>query len=205
VLFVCTGNQCRSPMAEALLRSKLPPACGIEVDSAGTIGDGTPPPDNAVKVMEDAGLDISERPSRPLDPRTLEAADLVVTMSRQHLVDVVTTHPPVLERAFTFADLLDRAATAGPRRPDETVAAWARRLSAGRTTVSILQLPSAADIEDPIGGGIGVFEQTRILLDRLTSDLAALLTGEPGGAGEAGEAEGAGGIMRRRRPWWRSG
>ena len=199
MLFVCTGNQCRSPMAEALLRSKLPVACGIEVDSAGTIGDGTPPPDNAVKVMEEAGLDISGRPSRPLNRGALEAADLVVTMSRQHLVDVVTAHPPVLERAFTLADLLDRAATAGPRGSDETVAAWARRLSAGRTTVSILQLPSAADIEDPIGGGIGVFEQTRVLLDRMTSDLAALLTGGTGGA------EGAGRIIRRRRPWWRSG
>ena len=180
VLFVCTGNQCRSPMAEALLRSKLPPGCGLTVTSAGTAGDGTPPPDQAVRVMADYGLDIAGRPSRPLDEAAVAEADLIVTMARDHLLAVATTHPPALGRAFTLVDLLHRAGQAGGPLATESLAQWAGRMSAGRTSQTILTSPSGDDIADPMGGEARDYERTARLLDRLTSELAEVLCGPPG-------------------------
>ncbi len=175
VLFVCTGNQCRSPMAEALLRAKLPEDSRIQVASAGTIGNGTPPPDHAVRLMAERGLDIEDRPSRPLDHEMLEEADLVVAMARQHLVEVGAMAPAALERSFTLTDLLDRAGQASGRGPEESVSHWARRMSAGRTPASILSLPSSGDIPDPIGGTRRDFEDCLLLLDRYTTQLASYL------------------------------
>jgi len=190
-------------MAEAMLRSKLPGGSGIEVASAGTVGDGTPPPELAVQVMDEIGLDIAGRPSRLLDPDILSSAALVVVMTRQHLVEVATIHPSSLERAFTLADLVDRAGRAGGRTEGETVETWARRMSGGRTRASILQLPSRFDIPDPMGRERGEFERTRDLLDRLTSDLAAFLTGSGPPPREAPHPVAAPPLRQRLRPWTR--
>ena len=66
VLFICTGNVCRSPMAEELLRSQLNGDRNIEVSSAG-IGavNGQPPSSYAIEVMKEKGLDISRLRSQP--------------------------------------------------------------------------------------------------------------------------------------------
>lgn len=162
-------------MAEAFLRSRLDPGCDVEVASAGTAGDGTPPPRFAVEVMAGRGIDIAGRPSRPLGVRDLASSDLVVAMARRHLVEAATLHPPVWDLAFTITDLLDRAGSAGGRGPAETLSAWARRMSAGRSRSSVFAAGSTGDIADPIGGSLREFEQVRDVLDDLTSRLAPYL------------------------------
>lgn len=155
------------------MRSKLPVGSGITVASVGTAGDGTPPPDQAVRVMDERGLDIDGRPSRPVEVPVLEGADLVVTMARQHLVDVGAMCPSALDRSFTLMDLLDRARQAGGRGPRETLAQWARRMSAGRAPASVLSLPSSGDVPDPIGRPLREFEVCLATLDRATSELVS--------------------------------
>ncbi len=164
VLFVCTANQCRSPMAEALLRQRLGAGSAISVTSAGFLEDGYPCPTEVLEVMDQVGLDLSGHRSRQLDAATVSESSLIVTMGRQHLIDLVVRYPDAWQRAFTVSELLDRAGAAGGRTPDETLEDWATRLSWGRQRSDLLKLRSGADVADPMGKSIREFRDTR---DRL--------------------------------------
>ncbi len=96
VVFVCSGNTCRSPMAEMTAcwlaaRSRgLPPEesarTGLRFLSAGVNAlPGLPASEGAVKALEEWGLDLSKHRSRPLSPYLLMEADLVLCMTRGHL------------------------------------------------------------------------------------------------------------------------
>lgn len=87
VLFVCTGNICRSPIAEVLLRHRLEQE-GItdwEVASAGTWTiDGRPASHYAIQLMTEQGLDLSPHRSQAVSRRLVEQADLVLVMTHSH-------------------------------------------------------------------------------------------------------------------------
>ncbi len=87
VLFVCTGNTCRSPTAEALLRRNLA-ARGetrVVVSSAGTgAWEGAMASEGAYLVALENGIDLSAHRARPLTRELVEQADLILIMSRHH-------------------------------------------------------------------------------------------------------------------------
>ena len=99
VLILCTANQCRSPMAEVLLRRHLERA-GVDatVSSAGLHGGGVPATDHGQAAMADRGLDLSAHRSRELDDDMLRQADLVIAMARVHVREAAVLLPEATAR-----------------------------------------------------------------------------------------------------------
>jgi len=92
VLFICTGNTCRSPMAATIFKSLSKGK--YDVDSAGVSPHpGDPASTNAVKAMEVMGLDLSQHRSKQVTKEIIESADLVLVMSQRHL-DIVKSLCP---------------------------------------------------------------------------------------------------------------
>lgn len=87
ILFVCTGNTCRSPMAEGLCRAMLEKHAisGVACASAGLSPfEGEAPSENAVAAMEELGIDISEKRSQPVTVDLLRQSDWVLCMTASH-------------------------------------------------------------------------------------------------------------------------
>jgi len=88
VLVICTGNTCRSPMAEATLRSLLPSELKdvVRVISAGTGAyDGIPASASGVQVCAEGGVDLKGHRSTPLTPAMVRASDLILGMEPHHI------------------------------------------------------------------------------------------------------------------------
>lgn len=133
VVFVCTGNTCRSPMAELLMRATLAKVLnckleelenrGVMVVSAGiAAAPGCPPAAEAVQVMHEYGLDLAPHEAQPLTEQLARHADLIITMTQSHMQSIVERWPNAAERTFML-------------------------------------LPEGGDISDPIGQTVGAYRQ----------------------------------------------
>jgi tRNA threonylcarbamoyl adenosine modification protein (Sua5/YciO/YrdC/YwlC family) len=133
VVFVCTGNTCRSPMAELLMRAQLAEClkCGIdELDEHGMVvisagiaaAPGCPPSSEAVDVMREQGLDLSRHEAQPLTEQLVRHADLILTMTHSHMQSIVERWPAASDRTFVL-------------------------------------MPDRQDVSDPIGQPIGAYRQ----------------------------------------------
>lgn len=175
VLVLCTANQCRSPMAEVLLRDRLIAAgVGAVVRSAGDLPGGVGASGGSVRAMATRGLDLSAHRSQSLRPDLVSSADLVVAMARRHLRSAVAMVPDAWGRTFTLKELVRRAAAAGPRRPGQPFAAWLAEVHEGRDRASLLGDDPADDISDPMGGPDHHYEATAVELGELLDALVAL-------------------------------
>ena len=148
-LFVCTGNTCRSPMAEGLFRKFLAERLqcteeelfdrGFVVESAGLAAAiGVPASPKSIEITQMRGVDLRAHASQPLTDRLLEQADHIYTMTQSHRDSILATRPDVSDRL----DLLSR---------------------------------ESEDISDPIGGGNSEYEtceqeiekNIRVILDEM--------------------------------------
>jgi protein-tyrosine phosphatase len=104
VLFVCTGNLCRSPMAEYLLRSRLKPATPWMITSAGlSAADGLPASQTAIGVMAGAGVDISSHRSRSLTKDLVDEATIILVMTNAHSMEIKNRFPDASDRVHLLA------------------------------------------------------------------------------------------------------
>jgi len=114
VLFVCTGNTCRSPMAEGLAKRMLAerlgcdvselPQHGVEVSSAGTAGGWGGASEHAVAVMEHRGIKLMDHASQALSAEQVQQADHIFVMTEGHGGAVVAIEPSAADRVRLLVD-----------------------------------------------------------------------------------------------------
>ena len=154
VLFVCTGNICRSPMAEGLLRHAVQGRSDIRVLSAGLgATDGQPPSHYAVQAVKELGIDISQQRSRMLTPHLVNEADLILGMTHNHADSVMMMYPHAAEKVFLLREF------------DETLDIFEK------------------DISDPIGGSYDIYLECRDQIEQGIASLLRFLDQADSGAG----------------------
>lgn len=105
VLFVCTGNSCRSPMAEGFLREMLKEKKEIKIDSCGTMFSSfSGPTPQAIKMMKEYEIDISSYKTKSFSKDLINTADLILVMEKKHKWRAWGLNPEVENKTFLLKE-----------------------------------------------------------------------------------------------------
>lgn len=195
ILFVCTANACRSPMAQVLLQGRLGRrGIAAAVHSAGTrVVEGAPAVPHARRVV--AGLD--GHTTRPLTTAMLARADLVLAMAAEQVHEIEALEPAAAAWAFTLREFVALAGETGPRAAGEDFAAWVARVARARdqrAEPDAVDGHTAAggDVDDPFGQMLMVFQRVAGELHDLVGTVADLAWPDGRAAPDDGLAPAAG-------------
>ncbi len=181
ILIVCTGNICRSPMAEAFLRVKLNDAgLDFDISSAGILNQDRKPPQKAIEVMRTFGLDISDHSSRLLETIDIEEFDLIFGMAKEHVRDIAVLAKNKLKHTFTIKEFVQRASNVGPKRITESMDDWLSLVVQGRRSEELLGADLEMDVVDPFDKGGDAFRDVAAELDKITSQVVYYLNDSMG-------------------------
>jgi RpiB/LacA/LacB family sugar-phosphate isomerase len=146
ILFVCTGNICRSPMAEGLFRHAVKGRGDYKVISAGVGAvDGQAPSENSVRALRELGIDIAGQRSRALTGRMVEEADYILGMTHNHVDSIILLYPQAAEKTFLLREF------------DDTLDTFEK------------------DIGDPIGGSLAVYANCRDQIEQGIASLLSFI------------------------------
>jgi glycine hydroxymethyltransferase len=157
ILFICTGNICRSPMAEALFRRAVKGRGEFRAVSAG-IGAmaGQPPSAHSVRAMRELGEDISAQRSQMLSAELVRSADLILGMTHSHADTVALLYPPAAEKTFLLREF------------DETLEPYEKDISDPIGCSYDVYVDSRDQIEQGIAALLKFMEQNSFLTDTKT-------------------------------------
>src|SRR5438045_1577098 len=159
ILFVCTGNVCRSPMAEGLFRHAAKGRGDFRVLSAGVGAiEGQPPSAYAVQALRELGIDISQQRSRMLTADVVNEADYIFGMTHGHVDAVNLLYPQATEKTFLLREF------------DETLDVFEK------------------DISDPIGGSYEVYLDCRDQIEQGIASMLKFIDQTFGGGARADKA-----------------
>jgi len=169
---VCTGNQIRSPIAEALV-GRLAATFPIATQSMGLVDIGRePPPREAIEVAAGLGLDISMHRSRRMEPLSLQESDLVVGFELVHVAAAVLDGGARAERTFMLRELVELLEQVDV--PEEDNPATRARLAvavAHERRGALSGRSAAAPVNDPLGRGRGAYRSAARELGELVPRL----------------------------------
>lgn len=105
ILIVCTGNSCRSPMAEGFLKKYLSPEDGFEIVSVGVSAiSGFKPALEAMEAMKEVGVDISSYVTKPFSANLAKSADIILVMTEIHKEFILEKVPEVKDKVYLFKE-----------------------------------------------------------------------------------------------------
>ena len=176
VLFVCTANIVRSPIAAAVLEARLQEtAPEIVVESVGLRETDATLDEGALGILDRHGVDLRGHHSRPIDSEIVSAATLVLGLEREHVREAVLLDASIWPRTFTLKEIVRRGEEGGPRQPGESISDWIARAHTGRSQRDLLGADRADDVADPYGGPPGEYEEAAEEIDDLVARLVGLL------------------------------
>ncbi|MEW1861759.1 protein-tyrosine-phosphatase [Streptomyces sp. NBC_00669] len=189
VLHVCTGNVCRSPIAERLMRHGLAQRLGagadaILVESAGTWGhEGAPMEVHAAAVLAEHGADPAHFTGRELLDDHVIDADLVLTATRDHRAQVISMGHAAGLRTFTLKEFTRLVRAIDPATlPDGSVTERARALVRAAAALRgwlLAPSPDADEVHDPYGAPISYFRSIGEEIHDALDPVVTALTGIP--------------------------
>lgn len=150
IVFVCTGNICRSPMAAGLLRAKLPKhlKSKVTIESAGTMGiEYSLASENAIEAMHEKGIDITDHQSLGVSDKVVKGADIIFALAEDHRHYLESNFPYVRDNVFLL-----------------------------RTFGRDHKKTGSVSVADPIGGSIEIYERCRDTIEREIDRILPRLT-----------------------------
>lgn len=152
ILFVCTGNTCRSSMAEGIFKYLLKNKNidNINISSAGISAyDGEKANEKAISVLKSQGIDITSHKARQLTDNIIEASDLILTMTYNHKMAILKYAPKASKKIFTLKEFANTFNEENTENNEENF-----------------------DIDDPFGMDYDVYEQS---MEEIKSELEKII------------------------------